>query len=132
MIKNEGIACIFAPMDSMRQKRVNSLLLHDLSEIINHYERNFFKGTLISVTEVRVSPDMGTAKVYVSVFPIDRSKQVMEILKTHSSSIRRDLGTKVRKSLRVTPELQLILDDTLERKQQIDDLLKGKGENPIK
>jgi len=116
----------------MRQKKVNSVLLHDLSEIMNQYERDFFRGTLISVTEVRVSPDMGNAKVYLSVFPVDRAEHVMEILDSHLSSIRRELGLRVRKNLRVTPELKLILDDTLERKEQIEDLLKGKGENPIK
>ncbi|MCD6347058.1 MAG: 30S ribosome-binding factor RbfA [Bacteroidales bacterium] len=110
-------------MESKRQQRVARLLQKDLAEIMRVNSRKFATGVIISVTVVRLSPDLGLAKVYLSVFPSGKSKEVIESITQHSKSIRYELGTKVGKQLRIVPELRFYLDDSIDYAAHIDDLL---------
>lgn len=82
------------------------------------------KGVMASVTTVRVSPDLGYARIYVSVFPFAESERIMKTLEENNWRIRRSLGTRIRNQVRVVPELTFFLDDSLEYIQNIDNLLK--------
>jgi ribosome-binding factor A len=119
-------------MESTRLKKVNRLLEKDLGEIFRITAKNNFAGGLLSVTRVRVSPDLSVAKVYISMFKIDDKKQALHFINENKSQIRRDLALKVGKQLRIVPDLSFYEDDSLDYEENIDRLLRGEGENPIK
>ena len=89
------------------------------------------KGVLVTVSTVRVTPDLGLAKVYLSIFPSEKGKELLDNIKTNVKSIRFDLGQKVGKQLRVIPELAFYLDDSLDYLENIDRLL-NKDNNEVK
>lgn len=82
------------------------------------------RGVMVTVTAVRMSPDLGYAKAYVSVFPFDRSAEIMNTLEANEWKIRKLLGARIRNQLRTVPELKFFLDDSLEYIENIDNLLK--------
>ncbi|MCB0770404.1 MAG: 30S ribosome-binding factor RbfA [Flavobacteriales bacterium] len=112
-------------MDSVRQNKVNSLMQRELAEILQTEGRTLLPGGLITVTAVRVSADLGAAKVYVSLFPVKDKAAVLHRIKDHSSRIRGLLGVRVGKQMRVVPELLFYVDDSLDRAEAVDKLLKG-------
>jgi len=79
---------------------------------------------MVSVTTVRVSPDLSFAKVYVSVFPSAKAKEVKVKLDEHVKMLRFELGQRVRHQLRIVPELAFYIDDSLDYVERIDNLLK--------
>jgi ribosome-binding factor A len=119
-------------MESTRLKKVSRLLERDMGEIFQQEGKNHFKGTLISVTKVRVTPDVGLAKVYLSIFPNKQQKDVMNYVDHHNGHLRNELAQRVRQQLRIIPELRFYLDDSIEYEENIERLLRGEGENPIK
>lgn len=112
------------PMDSLRQNKVNSLLQRELAEIFQVEGRNFLPGGLITVSAVRVSPDLGLAKVYLSLFPVTDKKGVIETIKGQTHRLRGQLGGRIGKHMRIVPELNFYIDDSLDRAEEIDRLLK--------
>ncbi len=111
-------------MDSIRQNKVARLIQRDLSEIFQHECKEYTMGAMLSVTTVRVSPDLSYAKVYVSIFPSDRIEIVMQSLEEHNRNIRFILGKKVGKQMRIVPEIRFFVDDSLDYIDKIDELLK--------
>jgi len=112
-------------MDSLRQNKVNSLLQKEIATIFLTEGRALLPGGLITVTGVRCSPDLGVAKVYLSLFPVKDKAAVMEHIKEQSHRFRGLLGGRIGKQMRVVPELLFYLDDSLDRAEAIDKLLKG-------
>ncbi|MFO7869781.1 MAG: 30S ribosome-binding factor RbfA [Bacteroidales bacterium] len=112
-------------MTSTRQNKVARLIQRDLSDVFQKESDNF-KGALVSVTVVRVSPDLSFAKVYVSIFvPGNGSKdEVFEHLKLQTKKIRSLLAQRVGKQLRIIPELAFFVDDSLDYEQRIEELLR--------
>lgn len=86
--------------------------------------KEFTVGAMLSVTTVRVSPDLSYAKIYVSVFPSNRVELVMKSLEEHNRTIRFLLGKKIGKQMRIIPELRFFVDDSLDYIDKIDELLK--------
>ncbi len=119
-------------MESTRLKKVSRLLERDLGEIFQQVAKDRFRGTLISVTKVRVTPDLGLAKVYLSIFPTKEQDAVMAYVDEHPGHLRNELAQRVRQQLRIVPELRFYVDDSIEYEENIDRLLRGEGENPIK
>jgi len=111
-------------IESTRQQKVARLIQKDLSEILRIRSRDFGQGVMISVTVVRITPDLGLAKVYLSIFPSGNSEDVMERINNNTVSLRYELGKRVGKQLRIVPEIKLFLDDSLDYAERIDDLLK--------
>lgn len=111
-------------MESTRQQKIARLIQKDLSDIFLVYAHQFGGGVLISVSEVRVSPDLGVANVYLSIFPDARQKEVMNRIETDLHAIRGKLGTLERHQLRIIPELRFFADETIQRMEHIDELLK--------
>ena len=109
---------------STRQLKVARELQRDLAEIIRSKGMAFFGGAMLTVSEVRISPDLSVAKVYISVFPSAKADSVMEILEENKKAIRGELGHKVASQLRIVPEMDFYLDTTLDYAEHIDDLLK--------
>jgi ribosome-binding factor A len=81
-------------------------------------------GVLVSVSTVRISPDMSIVRAYLSVFPSARAEEIVKNINNNSKSIRFELGTRVRHQLRIIPELKFFVDDSLDYVERIDELLK--------
>lgn len=110
--------------ESTRQLKVAGELQKDLAEIIRSKGMAAFGGALVSVSGVKISPDLSVAKVYVSIFPSEKADNVMEILEENLRSIRGELGNKVAKQLRIVPEIAFFLDSSLDYVEHIEELLK--------
>ena len=106
-------------METTRQNKISRLLQKELSEIFLLQTKSM-PGTLVSVSAVRISPDMSIARVYLSVFPSEKAEEINNNMK----SIRYELGTRVRHQLRIIPELKFFVDDSLDYIEKIDSLLK--------
>ena len=109
---------------SKRQLQVARELQKDLAEIIRSKGMAAFGGAMVSVTEVRISPDLSVAKVYVSVFPSSKAEAVMEQINENSRALRGELGHVVAKQMRIVPELAFFLDSSLDYAEHIGELLK--------
>lgn len=109
---------------STRQLKVARELQRDLAEIIRSKGMAVYGGAMVTVSEVRVSPDLSVAKVYVSIFPSSKAESVMKVLEDDKKSLRGELGRKVASQLRIVPELDFYLDTTLDYAEHIDQLLK--------
>jgi len=110
-------------MDSTRQKKVSRLLQREMSQIFLKEAKDLTIGTMVSVSQVRISPDLGLAKVYISIFPSNRKDEIFASIKEHNGLFRRHLGFRVGKQLRIVPELQFYVDDSLDYIENIDRLL---------
>ena len=110
-------------METTRRNRVSRLIQKDLSEIFL-LQTKAMNGVLVSVSAVRISPDMSIARVYLSVFPSEKSQEIVKNINDNMKSIRFELGTRVRHQLRIIPELKFFVDDSLDYVERIDELLK--------
>lgn len=111
-------------MESTRQNKVARLLQKELGDIFQKESMNMFRGALISVTVVRVAPDLSFARVYVSIFaPSKDEKELFVAVQNKAKTIRQMLAQKVAKQLRIIPELAFFLDDSIEYQENIDRLL---------
>ena len=108
-------------MESRRQNKVARLLQKDLGDILRGFPTH---GVMVTVTIVRVSADLGVAKVYLSLFPSDKAEKTHQYLQSKTSEIRGQLGSKVRNQLKKVPELIFYVDDSLDYAERIDQLLK--------
>ena len=104
-------------------QKIARLLQKELGDIFLTYARKY-QGLLISVSEVRISPDLSIAHVYLSIFPSERGAEIIEQINTDNKSIRFELGNRVRFQLRIIPELNFHIDETLDQLEHIDQLLK--------
>ncbi len=110
-------------MESTRQAKIARLIQKELSEIFRQQTAKTH-GTLVSVSAVRVSPDLSIARAYLSVFPSGKAQEMIESINRSAKTIRYELAQKVRYQLRKTPELAFYLDDSLDYIEKIDNLLK--------
>ena len=111
-------------MEGTRLNKIGRLLQKELGDLFQKQTQGMH-GTLISVSAVKVSPDLGMAKVYLSIFPSEKGKELLETIGHNSRTIRYDLGQRVRMQLRKIPELSFFLDDSLDYIDNIDHLLKN-------
>jgi len=119
-------------MESTRQKKIGVTLQKDLTIILQKLLKVGAMGSIIaSVTKVRVSSDLSSAKVYISVFPVKNTPVIFDLISQKKSEIRNSLGILVKNQIRRVPELFFYNDDSLEHIDSIDTALK-KNEDPIK
>ena len=109
-------------METTRQNKISRLLQKELSEIFL-LQTKAMTGVLVSVSAVRISPDMSIARVYLSIFPSDKGAEMVKNINNNMKSIRYELGTRVRHQLRIIPELKFFVDDSLDYIEKIDSLL---------
>ena len=110
-------------MDPTRQQKIARQIQRDIAEILQKDMADTIRGSLVTVTTVRVSPDLAYAKIYVSIFPFDRSEALLEAIKERGWQIRKLLGARIRNQLKIVPELEFFIDDSLEYIDNIDNLL---------
>ena len=110
-------------MESTRQSKISRLIQKELSDIFLMQAKSM-NGVLVSVTAVRISPDLSIVRVYISVFPSERGDEIVKNLNNNMRAIRFELGSRLRHQLRIIPELKFFIDDSLDYLERIDELLK--------
>lgn len=110
-------------MESTRQSKISRLIQKELSDIFLMQAKSM-NGVLVSVTAVRISPDLSIARVYISVFPSERGDEIVKNLNNNMRAIRFELGSRLRHQLRIIPELKFFIDDSLDYLERINELLK--------
>ncbi len=110
-------------METTRQNKIARLIQKELGEMFL-LQTKAMPGVLVSVSVVRISPDMSYARVYLSVFPSEKSAEIVKNINDNAKTIRYELGTRVRFQLRIIPELKFFVDDSLDYAAHIDELLK--------
>ena len=110
-------------METTRQNKISRLIQKELSEIFL-LQTKAMHGVLVSVSVVRISPDMSYARVYLSIFPSGKCEEIIKNINDNTKSIRFELGNRVRHQLRIIPELKFFVDDSLDYVEKIDKLLK--------
>lgn len=112
-------------MDSKRQQKFSRLIQKELGEIFQRDTKSLFGNVWITVTQVRVSPDLGVAKVFLSFLMTDNKDQSLTEVSEKTKVIRQTLGAKIRHQVRIIPELIFYLDDTAEYAAKMDALISG-------
>ena len=111
-------------MQTTRQPKIARQIQRDIADIFQKEGRDLLRGTLVTVTEVRVSPDFNYAKIYVSIFPFDKAPETMAVLDKQNRFIRRELGRRIKDQLKSVPEIQFFLDDSLEYIEHLEQAMK--------
>lgn len=109
-------------METTRQQKISRLIQKELSDIFQR-QTQALHGVLVSVSAVRISPDLSICRAYLSVFPSERAAEILENINRNTREVRYELGTRVRHQLRIIPELKFFVDDSLDYIEHIDELL---------
>lgn len=109
----------------MRQQKVGRLIQKELSDIFQRDQRGLLGNTFITIVEVRMSPDLSLAKVYISMMLTKDKKATLAKLDQHKKEIRKALGDRIRNQARIIPELAFLIDEVQEKAEHMDDLLKN-------
>jgi ribosome-binding factor A len=112
-------------MESTRQKKVSRLIQKEMADIFLKKGSELAHGKMISVTKVRISPDLSFAKVYLSIYPSAGQDLILNEIHGQSSKLRFEMGQKVRRQLRIVPEIAFFIDDSLDYIENIERLLKS-------
>ncbi len=110
--------------ESKRQKQIGQLLQKELSDIFQRMGYNVVDGGMISISTVRITPDLLEARVYLSMFQIKDNAAMLMQIKERGWEVRKELGLRVGKQLRRVPELSFFLDDTLDYVFRMEELFK--------
>ena len=113
-------------MQETRQNKISRLLQKELSVIFQEQTRSMH-GVMVSVTNVRISPDLSICTAHLSIFPSERGEEILNNINANVKAMRYNLGTRVRNQLRIIriiPELRFFIDDSLDYIDHIDELLK--------
>lgn len=116
---------LYSMTGSVRQQKFGRLIQKELSDIFQRDQRGMLDNAFITIVEVRVSPDLSLAKVYISMMLAPDKQRVLNKLDAHKKEIRRALGDRIRNQARIIPELAFFVDEVEEKAQRMDDLLKG-------
>jgi len=117
---------------TVRQQKFSRLIQKELSDIFQRDQRGFLGSTFITIAEVRVSPDLSLAKVYISMMLAKDKKAVLEKLDLHKKEIRKALGDRIRNQARIIPEIAFFIDEVEENAKKMDDLLNSLNIPPEK
>jgi len=112
-------------MDSIRQQKISKLLQEDMSDLIQKDLSHLSMKSFVTVTMVRITPDLGIARIYISVFATDNKEAVVQNFNDNVSEVRYLIGKRLRHQLRHIPQLQFYIDDSLDYIEKIDKALKG-------
>lgn len=110
-------------MESKRQLKFSKMIQKDLGEIFHHEIPDLTEKAFITVTQVRMSPDLGVARVYLSIMMFKDKQKLIDNFIERKGLIRRLLGNKIGKKVRIIPDLMFFLDDSLEYSENIDRIL---------
>jgi ribosome-binding factor A len=111
------------PMGEVRQQKFGKLIQKELSEIFQRDKRGFLDHAFITIAEVRMSPDLSVARVYISMMLAPDKNRMLDKLNTYKKEIRKALGEKIRNQARIIPELVFFIDEVEENALKMDDLI---------
>jgi len=111
-------------METKRQSKISRLIQKDLGDIFQTEYQNFFGQVMITVTKVRITPDLSIARVFLSIFGDNDKEKVLENIKKQSWEIRKKFGFRAKNQLRIIPEFDFIIDDSLDYIEKIENLIK--------
>ncbi len=117
---------------SIRQQKFGKLILRELSEIFQQDKKGILGNIFISIAEVRMSPDLGVAKVYVSMMLAGDKQAALARLNDHKREIRHALGNRIRNQARIVPELIFYIDEVEENAMKMDELIRSLNIPPAK
>lgn len=110
---------------STRQQKFSRLIQKELSDVFQRDRRGILGSTFITIQDVRVSPDLGVARIYISMMLAKDKQKTLETLNLHKKEIRKALGDKIAKQVRIIPELIFEIDEVEENAQRLEDLIKN-------
>jgi ribosome-binding factor A len=110
--------------ESKRQKQVGSLLNEELNDIFRRLGLNMIDGGMVSISSVKITPDLLEARVYLSLFQVKSPDDVMKKIEDRAWDVKRELATRVKQQLRRMPELKFFRDDTLDHVFKMEELFK--------
>ena len=117
--------------ETNRQRKIAGVLQKDLVDILqNAATQGGMRGVIISVSKVKVTVDLGVAKVYLSIFPNNKAKELVEGIRSNTPFIRHEMAQRTKNQLRRMPNLEFFVDDSLEHIDKIEQSLK-RTDNPI-
>ncbi|MCR9152523.1 MAG: ribosome-binding factor A [Croceimicrobium sp.] len=119
-------------MDASRLDKLERQVQKDLAEIFRELAQEKFRGIVLTVSRVRISPDLSVGRVNISMFPVKDKSLVLDWIREHGSVIKDRLVRKMKGGLRKMPELHYYLDESVDAEAEIDRILKEGGESPIK
>ncbi len=111
-------------MDSIRQNKVSKVLLKEISGVLSQKFSHLFLGSMVTVTACKVSSDLSSCRVFLSIFAGAPKEEVLKSINDSQKDIRFELGKIIKNQLRIVPLLHFVIDDSLERAARIDELLK--------
>ena len=118
-------------MESKRQKQVGRLIQKDLGEIFQKDFKSLFAGNFVTITDVKLSPDLSVARVYLSFLKIDNRDEILQNVKENTKKVRGIFGQKAKNQLRIIPNFSFYIDDTAEYAQKIEELFSNIHIPPI-
>jgi len=107
-------------MESKRQQKFAGVIQEDLAAILQREGANYLPNTMVTITKVRVTPDLAIARVFLSFFSNNNNQLALQTIKQHSSEIRYKLGSRIKDQVRVIPQLEFFIDDTSEYVEHMD------------
>jgi len=117
-------------LEGKRQKQVAGLLNKELSDIFQRLGLNMIDGGMVSISGVKITPDLFDARIYLSFFKVKDNDAALKKIEEHSHEIKKELTTRVRHQLRSMPKLSFYIDDTLEYAEKIEKLFKEINDAP--
>lgn len=117
--------------ESNRQRKVAQIIQEDFAELFRKQSAESRQNFLVSVSDVKVSADLGIAKIYLSIFPQEFRKGIMKEIEENKAHYRNFIGQKMAKQVRIIPDLNFYLDTSLDDVERIEKELKGEGDNPV-
>lgn len=109
-------------MESKRQQKFAGVIQQDLAHIFQREGQSFLPNTLVTITQVRVTPDLAIARVYLSFLNTGNTQSTINEIRSHASEIRYKLGARIKHQVRVVPQLEFFLDDTNDYVERMDKL----------
>ncbi len=117
--------------ESNRQRKVAQIIQEDFAELFRKQAADSKQNFLVSVSDVKVTPDLGIAKIYLSIFPQEFRKPIMKEIEENKAQYRNFIGQKMGKQVRIIPELNFYLDTSLDDVEKLERELRGEGDNPV-
>jgi ribosome-binding factor A len=117
-------------MESKRQQKFAGVIQQDLAEIFQREGMNFLPNTLVTITKVRVTPDLAIARVFLSFFNNNNTSLALNTVQAHASEIRYKLGARIKNQVRIVPQLEFFVDDTSAYVEKMDRLFEQISKEP--
>ena len=112
-------------MDSVRQQKYAKLIQKELGELFQREGKNWYGPQFVTITSVKITPDLGLARVHMSVFKAPKPLEILKSLKKHHAEVRLQLGRRIGKQARIIPELEFFIDDSLDYAEKMENIFKN-------